>query len=65
MDQETDGGNPFNHLILENGILLTRDALIVRERERGAASINLRLKNRVYELVGGSPRVFKLGGVGT
>jgi trehalose/maltose hydrolase-like predicted phosphorylase len=40
---------------------LTRDALTVRERERGAAPINLGFKDKVYEFAGGT-RVFKLGG---
>jgi trehalose/maltose hydrolase-like predicted phosphorylase len=40
---------------------LTRDTLTVRERERGAAPINLRFKDEVYEFTGGSTRVFKLG----
>jgi trehalose/maltose hydrolase-like predicted phosphorylase len=40
---------------------LTRDALTVRERERGAAPINLGFKDKVYEFSGGT-RVFKLGG---
>ena len=40
---------------------LTRDALTVRGRELGAAPINLGFKNEVYELAGGSTRVFKLG----
>jgi beta-phosphoglucomutase family hydrolase len=39
---------------------LTRDALTVRERERGAAPINLGFKDEVYEFAGGT-RVFKLG----
>jgi trehalose/maltose hydrolase-like predicted phosphorylase len=39
---------------------LTRDALTVRERERGAAPINLGFKDKVYEFSGGT-RVFKLG----
>jgi trehalose/maltose hydrolase-like predicted phosphorylase len=38
---------------------LTGDALTVRERERGAAPINLGFKNEVYEFTGGT-RVFKL-----
>lgn len=38
---------------------LTRDALTVRERERGAAPINLGFKDEVYEFAGGT-RVFKL-----
>jgi trehalose/maltose hydrolase-like predicted phosphorylase len=40
---------------------LTRTALTVRGRERGAAPINLGFKNEVYEFAGGSTRVFKLG----
>jgi trehalose/maltose hydrolase-like predicted phosphorylase len=40
---------------------LTRDALTVRERDRGAAPINLGIQNEVYEFAGGSSRVFKLG----
>ena len=40
---------------------LTRDALTVRERERGAAPIKLGIKDDVYEFVCGSTRVFKLG----
>jgi beta-phosphoglucomutase family hydrolase len=39
---------------------LTRDALTVRGRDRGAAPINLGIKNEVYEFAGGSTRVFKL-----
>jgi hypothetical protein len=39
---------------------LTRDALTVRERERGAAPINLGFKDKVYEF-SGCTRVFKLG----
>jgi beta-phosphoglucomutase family hydrolase len=42
---------------------LTRDTLTVRERERGAAPINLGFKNEVYEFAGGT-RVFKLSGAG-
>ena len=38
---------------------LTRDTLIVRERERGAAPISLGFKDQVYEFAGGT-RVFKL-----
>jgi trehalose/maltose hydrolase-like predicted phosphorylase len=38
---------------------LTRNALTVRERERGAAAINLGFKEQVYEFAGGT-RVFKL-----
>jgi trehalose/maltose hydrolase-like predicted phosphorylase len=38
---------------------LTRDTLTVRERERGAAPINLGFKDEVYEFAGGT-RVFKL-----
>ena len=40
---------------------LTRDALTVRERERGAAPSKLQIKDEVYEFAGGSTRVFKLG----
>jgi trehalose/maltose hydrolase-like predicted phosphorylase len=40
---------------------LTRDALTVRGRERGAAPIHLGFKDQVYEFAGGSTRVFKLG----
>jgi beta-phosphoglucomutase family hydrolase len=40
---------------------LTRDTLTVRGRDRGAAPINLGIKNEVYEFAGGSTRVFKLG----
>jgi trehalose/maltose hydrolase-like predicted phosphorylase len=43
---------------------LTRDALTVRGRDRGAAPINLGIKNEVYEFAGGSTRVFKLGSEG-
>jgi beta-phosphoglucomutase family hydrolase len=43
---------------------LTRDALTVRGRDRGAAPINLGIKNEVYEFAGGSTRVFKLGSAG-
>jgi beta-phosphoglucomutase family hydrolase len=39
---------------------LTRETLTVRERERGAAPINLGFKDEVYEFAGGT-RVFKLG----
>jgi trehalose/maltose hydrolase-like predicted phosphorylase len=39
---------------------LTRRALTVWGRERGAAPINLGIKNEVYEFAGGSTRVFKL-----
>jgi beta-phosphoglucomutase family hydrolase len=39
---------------------LTRDTLTVRERERGAAPINLGFKDEVHEFAGGT-RVFKLG----
>jgi beta-phosphoglucomutase family hydrolase len=39
---------------------LTRDTLTVRGRERGAAPINLGLKDEVYEFAGGSTRVFTL-----
>jgi len=42
---------------------LTRAALTVRERERGAAPINLGFKNELYEFAGGT-RVFKLGSEG-
>jgi trehalose/maltose hydrolase-like predicted phosphorylase len=38
---------------------LTRDTLTVRERERGAAPINLGFKDQVHEFAGGT-RVFKL-----
>jgi trehalose/maltose hydrolase-like predicted phosphorylase len=38
---------------------LTRDTLTVRERERGAAPINLGFKDEVHEFAGGT-RVFKL-----
>jgi len=38
---------------------LTRETLTVRERERGAAPINLGFKDEVYEFAGGT-RVFKL-----
>ena len=38
---------------------LTRDALTVRERERGAALIHLGFRDKVYEFAGGT-RVFKL-----
>ena len=44
---------------------LTRHALTVRGRERGAAPINLGIQNEVYEFAGGSTRVFKLGSAGT
>ena len=40
---------------------LTRDTLTLRGRERGAAPIRLGLRDDVYEFVGGSTRVFKLG----
>ena len=40
---------------------LTRTALTVRGRERGAAPIKLGIKNEVYEFAGGSTRVFQLG----
>ncbi|MEX0805023.1 MAG: beta-phosphoglucomutase family hydrolase [Candidatus Binatia bacterium] len=40
---------------------LTRDALTVRGRDRGAAPIKLGFKDEVYEFAGGSTRVFKLG----
>lgn len=40
---------------------LTRDSLTVRERDRGAAPINLGIQNEIYEFAGGSTRVFKLG----
>lgn len=43
---------------------LTRDALTVRERERGAAPISLGFKDKVYEFAGGT-RVFKIGSEGT
>ena len=43
---------------------LTRDALTVRGRERGAAPIKLGFKDEVYEFAGGSTRVFKLGSAG-
>ena len=39
---------------------LTRDALTVRERERGAAPVKLGYKDEVYEFAGGSTRVFQL-----
>ena len=39
---------------------LTRAALTVRGRERGAAPIRLGIKNEVYEFAGGSTRVFQL-----
>ena len=39
---------------------LTRTALTVRGRERGAAPIQLGIKNEVYEFAGGSTRVFQL-----
>jgi len=39
---------------------LTRDALTVRGRHRGAAPIHLGIKNEVYEFAGGSTRAFKL-----
>jgi trehalose/maltose hydrolase-like predicted phosphorylase len=39
---------------------LTRDALTVRGRERGAAPIKLGIKDEVYEFAGGSTRVFQL-----
>jgi trehalose/maltose hydrolase-like predicted phosphorylase len=39
---------------------LTRDALTIRGRDRGAAPIYLGIKNEVYEFAGGSTRVFKL-----
>jgi beta-phosphoglucomutase family hydrolase len=42
----------------------TRDTLTVRGREPGAAPIKLGIKDEVYEFVGGSTRVFKLGGAG-
>jgi len=40
---------------------LTRATLTVRGRERGAAPIQLGIKNEVYEFAGGSTRVFPLG----
>jgi trehalose/maltose hydrolase-like predicted phosphorylase len=40
---------------------LTRDALTVRCREPGVAPIRLGLKDELYEITGGSTRVFKLG----
>ncbi|MGH7825997.1 MAG: glycosyl hydrolase family 65 protein, partial [Candidatus Binatia bacterium] len=40
---------------------LTRDTLIVRGRDRGAAPIKLDIQNEVHEFVGGSTRVFNLG----
>ena len=43
---------------------LTRETLIVRERERGAAPINLGFNNEVYEFASGT-RVFELGSEGT
>ena len=43
---------------------LTRDALTVRGRERGAAPIKLGFKDEVYEFAGGSTRVFTLGSTG-
>jgi beta-phosphoglucomutase family hydrolase len=43
---------------------LTRDALTVRGRDRGAAPINLGIQNKIYEFAGGSTRVFKLGSAG-
>jgi beta-phosphoglucomutase family hydrolase len=42
---------------------LTRDALTVRERERGAAPINVGFRDEVREFAGGT-RVFKLGSAG-
>jgi beta-phosphoglucomutase family hydrolase len=41
---------------------LTRNALTVRCREPGVAPIRLGFKDEVYELAGGTTRVFKLGG---
>ena len=43
---------------------LTRDALTVRCREPGIAPIRLGFKDEVYEVAGGSTRVFTLGGAG-
>jgi hypothetical protein len=43
---------------------LTRDALTVRGRDRGAAPINLGIKGEVYEFAGGSTRIFKLDSAG-
>jgi trehalose/maltose hydrolase-like predicted phosphorylase len=43
---------------------LTRAALTVRGRERGAAPIKLGFKNEVYEFAGGTC-VFNLGSAGT
>ena len=40
---------------------LTQTALTVRGRERGAAPIQLGIKNEVYAFTGGSTRVFPLG----
>ena len=39
---------------------LTRDALTVRGRDRGAAPIHLGIKNEVYGFAGSSLRIFKL-----
>jgi beta-phosphoglucomutase family hydrolase len=44
---------------------LTRDTLTVRGRDRGAAPIQLGIKNEVYEFACGSTRVFNLGQAGT
>lgn len=44
---------------------LTSDTLTVRGREPGPPPIKLGIKDEVYEFVGGSTRVFTLGGAGT
>jgi trehalose/maltose hydrolase-like predicted phosphorylase len=49
--EETQGVNLDPH---------SRDALTVRGRERGAAPINLQIRDELHEFAGGGTRVFKM-----
>jgi trehalose/maltose hydrolase-like predicted phosphorylase len=48
----------------EFDLRLTRDAPTVRERDRGAAAINLEFKDKVVEFAAGGTRVVNLGRAG-